>query len=100
MESVESALSHAPSGNLAKQGNSDHKKDFTGVSSADQSMLNFYHQNYIRTLVSQSMDPLTKATTENLEVVINLKDQLKKLQRDFEFEQAYVKSTFAKMCTI
>jgi hypothetical protein len=62
-------------------------------------MINFYHQNYIRKLVSASMDPLTKVATENLDVVIDIKEAMKKLKRDFELEQANVKNNFTKMCT-
>lgn len=63
-------------------------------------MLNFYHQNYIRRLVSDALDPLTQVATENVDDVFQLKEDLKKLKYDFEFEQQFVKSTFSKMCTL
>jgi hypothetical protein len=50
------------------------KKDPGGLDESEQELLNFYHQNYIRKLVAASLDPLTKTTTDNLEVVANIKD--------------------------
>ena len=47
--------------------------------------------------MAASLDPLTKTTTENLTVVADIKDKMKSLKRDFEFEQAYTKSALSKL---
>ena len=73
------------------------KDDPGGLAESEQELLNFYHQNYIRKLVAASLDPLTKTTTENLSVVADIKDKMKSLKRDFEFEQAYTKSALSKL---
>ena len=47
--------------------------------------------------MAASLDPLTKTTTENLTVVAEIKDKMKSLKREFEFEQAYTKSALSKL---
>lgn len=47
------------------------------ISETDQQLINFFHQNYIRKLVQQVLDPITKSTTENLSVVADIKTSLK-----------------------
>ena len=51
----------------------NNKESGKQISETDQQLINFFHQNYLRKLVNQYLEPLTKTTTENLTVVADMK---------------------------
>ena len=49
--------------------------------------------------MANTLDPITKAATENLAVVADMKDFTKKLRRDFETNKESVNGQLSRLCT-